>query len=132
MSALRDLVALATQCGRVARLANDLATYNREVQEGRVNALNLVSSAMQRRSIPEPPAEAAARIVESRLHREMERAHNLSDSIATDSMVNQRFIDVTQFGIEIYSRSDFRDIELRSPGTQADADTGQWPRSANG
>ncbi len=120
------LSALAVQCGRAARLSNDIATHSREKTEGRLNAVSLLHAARGARSSRnEDLIRDSVNAVDVRLRREAAKARELAASISTDSGTEDRFIDVMTLGIEIYARSDFRVMagdalppQGRSPGSR--------------
>ena len=65
LAALEDMAGIAARC---IRLANDLQTHRREMLEGKVNSLVILSHQFQRRGMPVLEAQAAA---ESRVRDEI-------------------------------------------------------------
>jgi hypothetical protein len=116
VAALSALSALAVQCGRVARLSNDLGTFGREQREGRVNAVTLLEADIAVHPNLDGPAmsESISRqatvAIKTRLDRELTRARNLAGGISTSTGVEERFLDVLVLGMTIYSHSDFRSL----------------------
>jgi hypothetical protein len=115
VSSLPVLAALAVQCGRVARLSNDLGTQGRERLEGRVNAVTLLNAQLVgSRIAPDAAMGQVTQAIRSRLDSELAEARNLADSISTDTHVERRFLNVLALGMTLYSHSDFR--ALSQPG----------------
>lgn len=108
---LSQLIALADQCALVVRLANDLATYERESREGKVNSITILANTLRERD-PDMDGESALKHardqINERLELEFAEASRMTARIRTDSAIEHRFLRATEFGVELYRRRDFR------------------------
>ena len=106
------LVTLADQCGAVMRLANDLATFQREASEGTLNAIVLIAAQIEK-ATPRLPRKSARElaIAETRrmLQRETDEAHRMCQRLQTETHVARQFVRGMDFGVAMYAIKDFRD-----------------------
>ncbi|HZT07487.1 MAG TPA: terpene synthase family protein [Chloroflexota bacterium] len=108
---LPGLFRLADQCALVIRLANDVCTFKRELEEGGVNAVALCISQLLATAGREPISNLiarASRTVSRRVDRELARARAIAKTVRTDSAVEERFLRATEVSVDLYRRSDIR------------------------
>lgn len=108
VTVLRELSLLATQCGAALRLANDICSFQRELREGRSNAVSilLTSSSDDARVEDEQLAIVRARqlLSQARL-----AAVTIATGISTASHTEGRFLRGMDFAIQMYERLDLRE-----------------------
>lgn len=108
-SCVGDLIHLANQCGVVMRLANDLATFERE--RNVANAVTVLLSELRvdgTDMFPSGLIADARRQLGDRLAFERDRMHQYAESIRSGTAVEGSFTRATDFGVELYAKSDFR------------------------
>jgi hypothetical protein len=103
---LRAMEQLASTC---IRLANDLQSYQKEVQEGKINALVILSRELRARGVPEQEAYAQA---EARVHADivagLEKLAALRQSAVTQTGRPEAAIDnIARFVCDFYTHHDY-------------------------
>lgn len=108
---LPALTELADQCSRVLRLANDLATWDREAAEGSLNAVAVEAGRLAvagcERSDNERLLKAVG-VMQLRLAQERRRAYELGSQVATRRRVEGGFVRLTELAADMYARRDLR------------------------
>jgi Terpene synthase family 2, C-terminal metal binding len=91
------------------RLANDLQSYQKEVQEGKINALVILSRELRARGVREEAAYAQAEArVRSDIERGLERLTRLRDAAVTRSAHPEAAIDnIARFVCDFYTHHDY-------------------------
>jgi hypothetical protein len=111
MPNLPALAQLAEQCSRVLRLANDLATWDRETTEGAFNAVALERANLAGSGCGWSDEERLAKALnEIRLclARERRRVYELGDQISTRRGVETGLVRLTELATDMYERRDIR------------------------
>jgi len=108
---LPALYRLADQCALVIRLANDYSTYEREANEGGVNAIalrvhELIASGAQTEVAS--AIQVAKDDILATLRSEQQVAARLASRIRTASSIQRRFIRATTVSVDLYVNRDFR------------------------
>jgi hypothetical protein len=108
---LAELIELADVCGELMRLANDRRSFGAEDLVGKINSLHLVKE--------EQRVQGSQTSLVSHVRRLQAQMREKARRISTTTGVEERFIRATEFGIEIYERSDFRTLaaEVLNEGT---------------
>jgi hypothetical protein len=111
LDVLRPLLQLFEECAHAMRLANDLATFERESEEGGINAVAVRVGHLTRGGDGPDRSAIIARAksdVERQMRKARLRARRLAQSIETSSGIEQGFLRATEFGINLYRVIDFR------------------------
>jgi terpene synthase-like protein len=103
---LRQMEKLASTC---IRLANDLQSYQKEIQEGKINALVILSREMRARGVAE---EAAYQQAEARVRADIEaglgQLTRLRDAAVTQTGRPEAAIDnIARFVCDFYTHHDY-------------------------
>jgi hypothetical protein len=115
LSLLAALSPVADRCAIAMRLANDIASFERESAQGEINAITIVAAAPGSGPIPAGGDQAitvARQAVEDRMNRELAAAHRLIEArgaeAACDYVRAERLVRATEYGIAMYLARDFR------------------------
>ena len=88
------------------RLANDLRSFPREHALGKVNAVHILGGGPSVSDWEAKGRDGAKRLLRSSLQKTQREAR----TVATVTRIERGFVRATQFGIELYRRSDFRTL----------------------
>ncbi len=109
--ALWSLCALVKQCAVVVRLANDLASYRREEQEGVVNAVAVIREELRERDKADEN-ECTARaltVVGERLTQSRADLREMARQIRTRTRIEHRYVRAAELSADLYAAGDVRD-----------------------
>lgn len=103
---LRAMEQLASTC---IRLANDLQSYQKEIQEGKINALVILSRELRARGVSEEDAYAQAEArVRADIEAGLEQLTRLRDASVTQTVGPEAAIDnIARFVCDFYTHHDY-------------------------
>ncbi|MET0401847.1 MAG: terpene synthase family protein [Cystobacter sp.] len=126
---LPRLLEMGRQAAICVRLANDLRTYEKELAQGKLNALGLVQrEGMAREGLGEAEALERARLgVQARLDAAVARCMSLGapeNAERTTTRHAERFIsNLVAFVCDFYTHHDYHHVLVRQDGNDIDAGT---------
>jgi hypothetical protein len=103
---LRAMEKLASTC---IRLANDLQSYQKEIEEGKINALVILSRELRAKGVPEEAAYAAAEArVRADIEAGLEQLTRLRNASVTQTGKPEAAIDnIARFVCDFYTHHDY-------------------------
>jgi hypothetical protein len=107
LESMQALTTLSATCGVAMRLANDLRSFPAEQELGKLNALHLLGGGPHGSNWSE---QRARQRVSQLLDEALARARREADLVQTVAGIERGFLRATEFGVELYRRSDFRTI----------------------
>jgi hypothetical protein len=129
-SHLPRLLEMARQVAICVRLANDLRTYEKEIAQGKLNALGIVQQALLKEG-KAPDAAAALALAREKVKDELSgavtRCRQLGgpeSSEKTQTMLPERFMfNLVGFVCDFYTHHDYHHVLVRQDGNDIDAGT---------
>ena len=112
MARLPQVLSLVERCSMIVRLVNDMRTFERELQEGSVNAVTLL---VHDRLKMQPTGELGTHINEAKaeiralIDDELLRADRECAEIRSGTGVEDGFVRATRFEVDMYLKEDYRD-----------------------
>ncbi len=102
---LLQLSRVADECGVAMRLANDVRSYRSEERSGKVSSVHVIAEST---NIDQHQAESAIGLVKESIRASCQRARVLVEGSGGARPIAERFVRATEWGVDLYQRSDFR------------------------